>query len=154
MEREVTNGHVSGKNISPFIIGNFCGEILESYSLYMKGTVLDSTVKMHGHAGSLRETVHFQYFDMNFESKKAFDKKTEELTKLKKSEKFCNFLTSQLLNEKCNGQPIDALLIRPIQRIPSLLLLYKGMPHTVCFQFRQVSTNRGRVYNLRRSRNA
>jgi len=93
MEREVTNGHVSGKNISPFIIGNFCGEILESYSLYMK----------------------------------AFDKKTEELTKLKKSEKFCNFLTSQLLNEKCNGQPIDALLIRPIQRIPSLLLLYKDL---------------------------
>ena len=39
MEREVTNGHVSGKNISPFIIGNFSGEILESYSLYMKGTI-------------------------------------------------------------------------------------------------------------------
>ena len=42
MEREVSNGHVSGKNISPFIIGNFSGEILESYSLYMKGTVLYS----------------------------------------------------------------------------------------------------------------
>ena len=77
-----------------------------------------------------RRIVHFEpvHFEgpSNFESKKAFDKKTEELTKLKKSEKFCNFLTSQLLNEKCNGQPIDALLIRPIQRIPSLLLLYKG----------------------------
>ena len=33
----------------------------------------------------------------------------------------------QLMNEKCNGQPLDALLIRPIQRIPSLLLLYKGL---------------------------
>ena len=42
MEREVTNGHVSGKNISPFIIGNFSGEILESYSLYMKGTIPNS----------------------------------------------------------------------------------------------------------------
>ena len=42
MEREVTNGHVSGKNISPFIIGNFSGEILESYSLYMKGTIQNS----------------------------------------------------------------------------------------------------------------
>ena len=50
MEREVTNGHVSGKNISPFIIGNFSGEILESYSLYMKGTILNSAtrVKMNG----------------------------------------------------------------------------------------------------------
>ena len=45
MEREVTNGHVSGKNISPFIIGNFSGEILESYSLYMKGTIPYSKAK-------------------------------------------------------------------------------------------------------------
>lgn len=92
MQTEVKNGHVNGLNMNPFLIGNYSGEILESYSHYMK----------------------------------AFDKKTEELEKLKKNEKFCSFLTSQLLNEKCNGQPIDALLIRPIQRIPSLLLLYKG----------------------------
>lgn len=92
MESEVTGGHVSGKNIAPFIIGNYSGQILENYALYMK----------------------------------SFDKKTDELTKLKKNEKFCAFLTSQLMNEKCNGQPLDALLIRPIQRIPSLLLLYKG----------------------------
>jgi len=93
MESEVTGGHVSGKNITPFIIGNYSGQILENYGLYMK----------------------------------SFDKKTDELTKLKKNEKFCTFLTNQLMNEKCNGQPLDALLIRPIQRIPSLLLLYKDL---------------------------
>ena len=55
MEREVTNGHVSGKNISPFIIGNFSGEILESYSLYMKGTIPNfaTGVKMGGENGRL-----------------------------------------------------------------------------------------------------
>ena len=62
MESEVAGGHVSGKNINPFIIGNYSGQILENYGLYMK----------------------------------SFDKKTDELTKLKKSEKFCSFLTSQL----------------------------------------------------------
>ena len=62
MEAEVAGGHVSGKNINPFIIGNYSGQILENYGLYMK----------------------------------SFDKKTDELTKLKKSEKFCSFLTSQL----------------------------------------------------------
>ena len=92
IEAEVVDGHVNGKNIKPFIIGNYSGDILEHYGLYMK----------------------------------SFDKKTDELAKLKANEKFCSFLTSQLLNENCNGQPLDALLIRPVQRIPSLLLLYKG----------------------------
>lgn len=55
----------------------------------------------------------------------SFEKKTEELLQLQKNEKFSNFLTNQLSNEKCSGQPLDALLIRPVQRIPSLLLLYK-----------------------------
>ena len=139
MEREVSNGHVSGKNISPFIIGNFSGEILESYSLYMKGTVLYSKItvliplniqQLNGSLFGLSSNFWLRPISLlslpEFWIGIAFDKKTEELTKLKKSEKFCNFLTSQLLNEKCNGQPIDALLIRPIQRIPSLLLLYKG----------------------------
>ena len=125
MEREVTNGHVSGKNISPFIIGNFSGEILESYSLYMKGKIQNSRVQVGDRQWRPLKDRPFRW-TVQFWIEKAFDKKTEELTKLKKSEKFCNFLTSQLLNEKCNGQPIDALLIRPIQRIPSLLLLYKG----------------------------
>ena len=56
----------------------------------------------------------------------SYDKKTEELLQLQKNEKFAQFLTNQLSHEKCGGQPLDALLIRPIQRIPSLLLLYKG----------------------------
>ena len=46
----MAGGHVSGKNINPFIIGNYSGQILENYGLYMK----------------------------------SFDKKTDELTKLKK----------------------------------------------------------------------
>ena len=57
---------------------------------------------------------------------RSFEKKTEELLQLRKNEKFSNFLVNQLGNPQCQGQPIDALLIRPIQRIPSLLLLYKG----------------------------
>lgn len=56
----------------------------------------------------------------------SFEKKTEELVQLQKNEKFAQFLTNQLGHEKCGGQPLDALMIRPIQRIPSLLLLYKG----------------------------
>ena len=105
MESEVSGGHVRGKNITPFIIGNYSGQILENYGLYMK----------------------------------SFDKKTDELTKLKKNEKFCTFLTNQLMNEKCNGQPLDALLIRPIQRIPSLLLLYKGNRLGICPTFNVAS---------------
>ena len=58
---------------------------------------------------------------------RSFEKKTEELLQLRKNEKFSNFLLNQLGNSQCQGQPIDALLIRPIQRIPSLLLLYKGL---------------------------
>ena len=57
MEREVSNGHVSGKNISPFIIGNFSGEILESYSLYMKGTVLYSKNDTTDHSTVERQPI-------------------------------------------------------------------------------------------------
>ena len=66
---------------------------------------------------------------------RSFEKKTEELLQLRKNEKFSNFLVNQLGNPQCQGQPIDALLIRPIQRIPSLLLLYKGFFSKKSFEF-------------------
>ena len=36
-----------------------------------------------------------------------------------------NLISSQISNSKGDGRPLDALLIRPIQRLPSVLLLLK-----------------------------
>ncbi|CAG5103240.1 Oidioi.mRNA.OKI2018_I69.chr1.g680.t2.cds [Oikopleura dioica] len=55
----------------------------------------------------------------------SYDRKTEELANLQSNEKFSSFLSSQISNSKGDGRPLDALLIRPIQRLPSVLLLLK-----------------------------
>ncbi|CBY07331.1 unnamed protein product [Oikopleura dioica] len=66
------------------------------------------------------EIVEFYTLYMN-----SYDRKTKELENLQTSEKFSSFLASQISNSKSDGRPLDALLIRPIQRLPSVLLLLK-----------------------------
>lgn len=39
---------------------------------------------------------------------------------------FKDMLDNFYLNEGCNKQPLEALLIRPVQRLPSISLLVNG----------------------------
>ena len=45
--------------------------------------------------------------------------------KFKENEKLKMLAQQQLSDARCNGQSLQVLIVRPIQRIPSMLLLFK-----------------------------
>ncbi len=60
---------------------------------------------------------YVNYFDMG---KELIAKRRKECVELDK------FLLEATMHPNCMHQPLDALLIRPVQRLPSMSLLMKG----------------------------